>query len=423
MILLTAADVFAAVRIVPTQYSTIQSALDASKPGDTVVVKAGIYRENIVWPQTNHVHLRGSSPEQSIIDGNANGRVIRIQGIGRNVLEAEIDGFTIRNGFLSVAAHHGRKGAGLFASRAAVTLANCVVSNNVIEGLVDIQNNGGGAGLAFESTPAGHRNFITGCRILSNSIREVATGEGSAVALENADTDVERTVIARNTLSVGEVAVGTVYAYASELQMKRVIVENNSIRTTEQIIPQEAAIKGGGVFAYLSGLSMTDSLIDNNLSGPFSGNERLLGAGIYYYGEGAGLHIVSTTVAGNKRTDGAPVRGAGIYFSSTGGDRLNIVNSIFWDPDNGPEVFNQTESLVASYSDVRGSYRGTSMIHSSPGFVSSTDFHLQQSSRCINAGDDSYSPGVDLKGVKRPLPQGSHTDLGCYEIDQSSQFR
>lgn len=421
-ILLISANVFAAVRVVPTGYSTIQSALNASKAGDIVLVKQGTYHENIVWPQTNHIQLRGADPEHSVVDGSGNGRVFQIQGKGSDALEVEIDGLTIRNGFLKVPAHHGKKGAGLFASRAAVTLTNCVITNNVIAGSVALQNNGGGAGIAFESTPPGHVNLIAGCRISSNSIREVATGEGSAIAIENARTDIERTVLGHNSLSVAEVAVGTVFAYASQVQLKRVIVENNSITTTEQIIPDQAAIKGGGVYAYVSGLSMVDSLIDNNLSTPFSGNERLLGAGIYFYGDPDGLLILSSTVAGNKRTDRARVHGTGIYFSTTGGHALNIVNSILWNPDNGPEIFNQTEPVGVSYSDVRGGYKGTLLIHSNPDFVSATDLHLQPSSPCIDAGDDSHSPTVDLKGIKRPLPLGSHVDLGCYEIDQSASL-
>ena len=419
-ILLISANVFAAVRTVPTAYPTIQSALNAGKIGDIVLVKPGIYHENIVWPQTNHLQLRGVDPEHSVIDGSGNGRVILIQGKGPDALEVEIDGLTIRNGFLGVPAHHGRKGAGLFASRAAVTLTNCVVSNNVIEGSVALQNNGGGAGIAIESTPQNHANLIAGCRISSNSIREVTTGEGSAIVIENARTDIERTTVSRNSLSVAEVAVGTVFAYASGLQLKRVIIENNSITTTEQIIPDQAAIKGGGVYAFVSGLSMVDSLIDNNLSKPFSGNERLLGAGIYYYGNPEALQILSSTITGNKRTDHARVHGTGIYFSTTGGHALNIVNSILWNPDKGPEIFNQTEPLGVSYSDVRGEYKGTLLIHSTPDFVSATDLHLQPSSPCIDAGDDSRSPTVDLKGIKRPLPLGSHVDLGCYEIDQSA---
>lgn len=421
VILLTAANVFAAVRIVPAQYSTIQSALVACKSGDTVLVKPGVYRENIEWPQTNDIHLRGSNPEQTIIDGNAGGRVIQIEGRGSSRLNADIEGFTIRNGLIQVPPHQGRKGAGIFVSRAALRLVNCIVSNNVVESTAEIQNNGGGAGVAFESTPPGLVNVISGSRILSNSVHDVSTGEGAAVTLENARAVIERTLIAQNSLSVAEVAVGTVYAYASVLELNRVIVEKNSITTTAPIIPDHAAIKGGGIFAFLSRLSLADSLVDNNLSSPFSRNERLLGAGVYYYGDAAAFRILSSTITMNRRGDHARVHGTGVYFSTAGGEGLNIINSILWDPDQGPEIFNQTQPANASHSDIRGNYRGTLLLHANPEFVSSTDFRLRATSPCIDAGDDAQSPAIDLKGINRPLPRGSHVDLGCYEIDQSIQ--
>lgn len=420
IVLLTAADVFAAVRIVPAQYSTIQSALNAATRGDTVLVKDGIYRESITWPQTNGIHLRGSNPERTIIDGNADGRVVEVQGKSSRLLVADIEGFTIRNGLIQVSPHQGRKGAGIFISRAVLKLTNSVVSNNVVEGIAGIQNNAGGAGLAFQSTPRGFVNVITGCRILSNSIHDVSTGEGAAVTLENATVDIERTRIAGNSLSVAEVAVGTVYAYASVLRLDGTVVENNSITTTEPIIPDQAAIKGGGVYAFLSTLTMVDSLIDSNSSHPFSKNERLLGAGVYYYGDAPAFQVLSSTIANNKRTDHGPVHGTGIYFSTTGGKALNIVNSILWDPDPGPEIFNQTQAAGASHSDVRGSYSGPSLIHANPDFVSAADFRLKQSSPCINAGDNEDSPNIDINGINRPLPRHSNVDLGCYEIDQSA---
>ena len=61
-------------RNVPSQYSTIQAALNAAQSGDTVLVQPGTYKENIVWPEVNGILLAGCSNEDtSIIDGNHSG--------------------------------------------------------------------------------------------------------------------------------------------------------------------------------------------------------------------------------------------------------------------------------------------------------------------------------------------------------------
>jgi hypothetical protein len=50
---------------VPGQYGTIQSAIDAAKPGDTVLVKAGVYSEKLKFK--DGIVLRGESRETTII--------------------------------------------------------------------------------------------------------------------------------------------------------------------------------------------------------------------------------------------------------------------------------------------------------------------------------------------------------------------
>jgi parallel beta-helix repeat protein len=51
--------------IVPEQYSTIQSAIDAAEPGGIVLVKAGIYTEALKLKEG--IQLRGESPETTIV--------------------------------------------------------------------------------------------------------------------------------------------------------------------------------------------------------------------------------------------------------------------------------------------------------------------------------------------------------------------
>ena len=56
---------------------TIQAALDACAENDSVLVAAGTYYENLIWPATQSLVLTSESgPEATAIDGSAAGRVI-----------------------------------------------------------------------------------------------------------------------------------------------------------------------------------------------------------------------------------------------------------------------------------------------------------------------------------------------------------
>ena len=84
---------------IPADYSTIQAGIDAASDGDTVLVAAGTYVENIVWSANTNIHLIGSGADSTIIDGDFNDCVIKNnEGSG---IPSEIRGFTIQNGLTS----------------------------------------------------------------------------------------------------------------------------------------------------------------------------------------------------------------------------------------------------------------------------------------------------------------------------------
>jgi nitrous oxidase accessory protein len=76
--------------VVPDDYATIQAAIDAALPGDTVFVRKGIYRENLFIGKA--LCLVGEDWQQTIIDGGGTGHVVYIKA--DNV---KVAGFTIKN--------------------------------------------------------------------------------------------------------------------------------------------------------------------------------------------------------------------------------------------------------------------------------------------------------------------------------------
>jgi len=125
------------------EYSTIQSAIDASETGDVISVSEGIYSENVVLTKSG-IAIIGKNKEKTIIDGKKTGSVIRIE-----TNEVTISGFTIQNNGGS-----GKEDAG-------VSLYNA--NNNLIANSIFTNNN---AGIAIYSSS--NNNVIAGNQIISN---------------------------------------------------------------------------------------------------------------------------------------------------------------------------------------------------------------------------------------------------------------
>jgi len=90
----------AATLRVPGQFPTIQGAIDASRPGDVVLVGPGTYVESLNIEDKGLLTLESEAgPESTIIDGGGAYQVIRIYApVGSHDATYHVLGFTIRNG-------------------------------------------------------------------------------------------------------------------------------------------------------------------------------------------------------------------------------------------------------------------------------------------------------------------------------------
>src|ERR1041385_4137565 len=78
---LAAMPAVAATRSVPSQYSTIQAAINAAASGDTINIANGTYNEQITIPSSkNHLTLIGASQTGVIIQSGANQTTMTIHG-------------------------------------------------------------------------------------------------------------------------------------------------------------------------------------------------------------------------------------------------------------------------------------------------------------------------------------------------------
>src|SRR6266478_5144825 len=129
--------------LVPGNYPTIQSAINAANNGDTVLVSPGTYVENINFSGKAITVTSSNGPVTTIIDGNHNGTVVTFNH--SETAASVLSGFTIRNGFQS-----GGFGGGISISSASPTISSNVITGNhaifgigiyVYDGSSTIKNN------------------------------------------------------------------------------------------------------------------------------------------------------------------------------------------------------------------------------------------------------------------------------------------
>lgn len=348
------------VRRVPSGYAMIQSAIDASGNGDTVLVAPGTYQENIVFRGHRIVVSSYFSLDENpqfipltIINGNApshpdSGSCVRI--VNGEDSTAVLQGFTLTGGYGTLwQDEHGPgrywEGGGVFIALSSPTIRfNIIRDNNV--------NRTGGA-----STGGG------GIRL----------GDGAPRILNN--------IVIRNA---GMYGGGIVSNYAAP------IVRNN-------------------VVAY--------NTVSQAVAGPTYG-----GGGLWFNGAVSGNKVENNTIAGNSSTgggsSGAQGRGGGMI--AVFGATINTRNNIVWGntQTTGGQVTAVSATALATYSDIEGGFTGQGNISLLPQFAD-TSFFLQSSSPCIDAGDTSiaFNDPPDPNNpvlAKWPARGGLRNDMGAY---------
>ena len=149
--------------IVPDHYATIQGAVDAANPGDTVFVRAGTYHENLTVGKT--LTLKGEGSESTFVDGGGTGDVISVG----NTANVRIDGLTALNG--------GSNGI-YFNSVTYSTIVNCDVTSNA------------DCGIRLRSSS---HNRILHCHAYQNEV------DGIIVADQSRDNRIEHCNTSLNT--------------------------------------------------------------------------------------------------------------------------------------------------------------------------------------------------------------------------------
>ncbi len=458
---------------VPTQYATIQSAIEDAVQGDVVLVADGLY----TGPGNKNLDFRGklitvrseNGPDNCIIDCQNSGRGFYFQS--GETAAAIVEGFTVRNGSSPLV------GGAIYCVTSSPTINNCTISGSSADYGGGIRSSSGspvisnctitgnsahsGSGIYC----AGGRPTITNCTINGNS---TDSSWGGAVLIDESNATISKCMITGNSAAAtgtGGIHIAAFGAFGATISQCTIsgntaylaaggIRSRGRTTITDSVISENSTTGSGGGIACGEGTIITNCTITGNSSGPngFGGggiyaldsttiiNCRISANSTLSSGGGIFCHHTPTIKNCTITLNSAASLGGGILCRGTGYTDVMSSNCILWGNDApvGPEIalvnsdYGDPATLTVRYCDVEGGQAaayveegseliwGEGNIESDPLFVDppNGDFHLPPLSPCLDAGNNDAVPqdAADLDG------DGDVDEATPFDLDGNPRF-
>lgn len=243
---------------VPSQYPTIQAAINAVPSGATIMVNPGTYTATGFY----NIDFNGKDVTVQSVSG-ASATIIDCGGSGSDnrgfVFEnsetssARLIGFTIRNGDVrtrQVNFINDRNGGAIKIKNASPTIQNCIFESNqaFLGGAIHIMNSGG---VPEDVTPS-----IINCEFRGNSANDGSSGtnnNGGAILFGNSNVTIGSCLFENNTAN--EAYGGAIYSAVGTSTIYSCTFSGNS------------AIHGGALYVNGTDLTIVNTIISNSPMG------------------------------------------------------------------------------------------------------------------------------------------------------------
>lgn len=414
----------AATLNVPADRATIQAAIDAATPGDTISVAAGTYRESLSWSHKDLI-IVGAGAATTIIDprgpnGERGGACLETWGL---TSASRIEGFTLTGGIdTEIPDPNGHPvvagdGGGIVNTDSSPTVANCVITGNqrtsnywygtIVGGggisnlrssptIIDclFSNNGsslGGAMYNSESNPT-----VIGCTFRSNSDWQI----------HNVNCAAPGASFVNCTIDAGQTGMWNESGTAT--------VTNSSVTNLTGFYNVHAFDNRGGI------LALNNCAITKNISLLYDISRLADVSGPAIRNAGATVRVTNCTIADNR----GGLAGAGILGSGT----IEVTNSIVWNNRANSDYYPLDSQNIASFgtlavnhSNIETSqpWTGTGNLNADPLFANAAagDYRLRFDSPCVDAGDGAaLPPGLNVDLAGNPRISGYGCDMGAFEF-------
>lgn len=425
---LSASVCSADILLVPQDFTTIQSAIDAAAPGDEIVVAPGVYQESIDFLGKGITVRSTDGPNATTITGGGAPAFV-VSLINAEGPDAVLDGFTITGGQGPVSGPMSL-GGGIRTALSSATLRNLIVTGNsnifggglsavggalVVEQVTFVGNSAHtGGGAYFE----GGAPTIERVTFADNHV----TNNGGGLAGIGTELIIGRSSFTGNTANSfgGGAFLNTAAVAATDLDF----AENGAATTGSFGSTTFHTFGGGGIYT-----TNTSGRIDR---ARFVGNRAFAGGGAYIAGSGV-VELVNSVVANSVTALGGVYANAsrpvlaqctivdnqtfGLY--TTFNAAPDVRNSIFSGQTNiasteiaGNGLTSVSATLING--DAFSVNLGSGVLLDVDPMLDA-DFGLRPGSPAIDAGNNTLVPSgitLDLLGAPRFADDPNTADTG-----------
>jgi len=403
ILLITTPVIAGTVINVPANQPTIQSGINASTDGDTVLVAPGTYTENLKFMGKAITVKSAKGAAVTIIDGGGVAPVVTFDV--NEPSTSTLSGFTLQHGISTTSSLY--MGGGVFVYFASPTIENNVIQNNLSCG-------GGGIGVYYGS-PVILKNTVK-----SNSQSGCSGGDGAIKVVGDGSAQIIGNTIRNNSSNFGNCGGISLVGAGSPTILNNIIYSN-------VVTGLSPASVGGGICIW--NISGADAVIAQNL---IYGNTAGQGSGIYaFVPSGARPVFVNNTIVGSLTSP----QGSAVYISGYSDQAQffnNLLigargtNAVYCDNqyDQTPPAFAGNDVYSPTGTGLQGTCSGESNLNgnisANPIFVNGD--HLRGNSPAIDVGNNLAPnlPSTDLAGNPR-ITNGNGglmpvVDMGAYEF-------